>query len=98
MTLPRAKSRSITVDGQRYRWLVSSPEDSDQLHLRIEREDVGGQRLLYILSRWEDLEPGVQLAIRPRVVAAAIRGGLARGWTPERGGPEFRLRWLSWSE
>lgn len=89
--LPRAKTRTVTVDGGRYRWLVS---DVGGGLLLVERD--GGGRLEVTLSREIDglyWLPGQSAPhpITPRLVAAMIALARSRGWQPTAPGPAFRI-------
>jgi hypothetical protein len=88
MTLPKANSRAITVDGVRYRWLVTAVDERFTMRVLIELAEGQGQRL--VLTRDNVYRTAGVPAIVPRYVAAVVRHALALGWKPEAGG-EFRL-------
>ena len=79
MTLRRRKSRALTVDGVRYRWLVTSVSEFN-LQLIVEHDRGQGQRL--VLTRGEVFGASRVPPITPRYVAASIRHALRTGWTP----------------
>lgn len=88
MTLPRRKSRGLTVDGVRYRWLVTPVADFT-LQLIVEHDRGQGQRL--VLTRGEVFGTSRVPPITPRYVAASIRHALRAGWTPELPGADLRV-------
>ncbi len=77
MTLPRAKTRPITVAGAHYRW--GAFRSSDALEIRVELDDEPGSQLLARIER--DARGEVPLA-GPGLAAALIEAGLAEGWAP----------------
>jgi hypothetical protein len=99
VALVRKGSRLITVDGAVFRWRVRGKPTYGQglgwtpLTFVVERADASGAVMVVSLPvahprNWLGLQ---KMAVRPRVVAAAIRQGLAGGWLPMRAGPPFRL-------
>jgi hypothetical protein len=80
MTLPRRKSRGLTVDGVRYRWLVTPVSEFTQ-RLIVEHERGQGQRL--VLTRGEVFGTSRVPPITPRYVVVAIRHAQRAGWTPQ---------------
>lgn len=88
MTLPRRKSRGLTVDGIRYRWLVT-PVSEFSLQLIVEHDRGQGQRL--VLTRGEVFGTSRVPPIAPRYVAASIRHALRVGWTPRAPGADLRV-------
>jgi hypothetical protein len=83
MTLPRKGTRSIEVESIAFRWTVSA-QDEPGLGIVVQRADANGQRLV----SW--VEHGVVVA--PGLVRRAILDGLASGWRPSEGGPDFVRR------
>lgn len=79
MTLPRRTSRGITVDGARYRWLVT-PVSDFSLRLIIQHDQGQSQRL--VLTCREVFGTNRVPPITPRYVAASIRHALRAGWMP----------------
>jgi hypothetical protein len=99
MTSHPREANSITVDGERYRWLIHARTVSGEATNRsgflvaIEHELGEGQILAVEFKTprpdsWIGLESRV---ITPRDVAGLIRAGLARGWSPREPGPAFLL-------
>jgi hypothetical protein len=99
MTLARKGARRITVEGVRYRWVVS-PDDGYMV-LVAEAVDVPGQRL-EAFFRYHDVYEaagggalrivGQRRSISPKVVQRVIMTALARGWRPlQRGLGAFRV-------
>lgn len=89
MTLPRSKSRGITVDGTAYRWMASRVDHEFSMVLRVERAEGQGQVL--VVEQREVYGTSRLPPITPRYVAAAIRHAHALGWQPEAPGRELRI-------
>jgi hypothetical protein len=99
MALARKGSRSITVEGAAYRWVVA-PNDGYML-LVAEPANGLGQRLEAYFGYHDIYEPaeaeasrvvGQRRSIRPGVVRAVVQAALGRGWQPsKRGLPAFQL-------
>lgn len=98
MTIRKAGSRPIVVDGQRYRWRVRRSPTYMQgayaaaLTFSVQRED-GGSYLLVTASgprpdNWLG-RPGA--VITPAAVAGVVRRALASGWQAGPGGRPFKL-------
>jgi hypothetical protein len=99
MTLARKGTRPITVDDVPYRWKVRHKPSYGQgigessMIFAVERADRPGTTLVVSLpwahpSNWLGLPSG---AVRPSMVADAIRCALAQGWQPSQPGPTFVL-------
>lgn len=88
MTLPRRKSRGLTVDGARYRWLVTPVSDFTQ-QLIVEHDRGQGQRL--VLTRGEVFGTSRVPPITPRYVAASVLHALRAGWRPQVPGADLRV-------
>jgi hypothetical protein len=90
MTLPQKGSRSISVDGEEYRWTVSVDEDLQRAYppardihwLVVESPAVPG-RTLTVEFPLGDPSEGLGNAITPGVVASIIRTAVTRGWPRE---------------
>ncbi|MFJ3877946.1 hypothetical protein ACIPW5_10845 [Streptomyces sp. NPDC090077] len=83
MGIAKKGTRTIVVDGERYRWVVA-PDDEPGLGIVVQGEE-GGQRMV----TW--VEHGT--VITPRLVADVIRRALERhGWTPRERGGQLTLR------
>ena len=89
MTLPSKKSRFITIDNSKYRYLISSKNDI--LSLSVEISDDPQQLLQAFFSphdsykqdknkKWKKVKQGV--TITPKIVRKIIEYGLANGWQP----------------
>ena len=94
MSLPRKGCRTITVDGERYRWVAayervlwcSAP---CPVRLMVERHGGRGQLLIALFhSRMRDANgqdwvfPRYGSELTPAKVAEIIRAGRAAGWNP----------------
>lgn len=88
MTLPRKGSRTITVDGCDYRWVVSA--DSGFMLLVVERDNGTGQRMEASFG-YGDRDGGQDHEVTPAVVGRAIALALQEGWRPNGTGMPFRL-------
>jgi hypothetical protein len=99
MTLARKGSRNILVDGVGYRWKVrhrptySQGLGSTRLSYVVEQAERSGSLLVVTVpwahpGNWVGLESA---AIRPAMVAEAIRAARAIGWHPTLPGPAFAL-------
>lgn len=83
MALAKKGTRSMTVEGTRYRWVVA-PNDEPGLGIVVEAADAPGQRMV----TW--VEHGT--TISPWLVREAILHALAHGWQPRARGPERVFR------
>ena len=88
MAFPRRGSRTMDVDGEIYRWIVSP--DSGDMVIVVERDAAPGQRLEAVV-RYHDDEShnpshSARTHITPRVVRRAIEMGLNDGWRPNHPG------------
>ena len=100
MAISKKGSRTITVNGIAYRWVVSP--DSGYAVVVVELEPNPGERLLgYCNPFTEARSPdagGLRLntihrTISPGAVTRLIRAALERGWQPaKKGTAEFRIR------
>lgn len=89
MGIPRKGSRSITVDGRQYRYLIKQThiaEHKDQKELSVTvQEDV--ERPGRVLQwRWP-----YGCSVLPDDIKANIRFALERGWEPSERGMAFVL-------
>jgi hypothetical protein len=99
MAMPKKGSRLITVDGTVLRWRVRHKPTYCQgnswgpMTFAVELTDVSGRALLVSLpcSRPDVWLGERTMAIRPALVAAAIRMALGRGWDPRQAGNAFEL-------
>ncbi|MBE9122714.1 hypothetical protein IQ269_18380 [Tychonema sp. LEGE 07199] len=82
MALPKKASRSITINGEKYRWLASGHDCG--IDLCIELYENPAQRLMTGCSY--DYQ-----AITPVMVREIILYGLAQGYTPHKKGQIFCL-------
>lgn len=97
MTMDRQDSRSITVDGESYRWLMKSrPSDQRKAAaagfvVAIEHEAGDGQILA---ARFDLLNlPGLEARVlSPKDIIRLVRAGLERGWMPRKEGPPLVIR------
>ena len=77
MSLPRKKSRAITVGQQHYRWLITKV-DENFVTKWIMQSQSGGCRLVHV----RNVRHLSRMAIGPRYVAAVIKHALQDGWQP----------------
>ncbi|MFG2036476.1 hypothetical protein [Dactylosporangium sp. NPDC048998] len=99
MTLNRKGSRRIVVDGVEYRWTVRHRPTYSQANgwtplTFVVQADSGRGAVLVVSSalahphNWLGLSAG---AVRPALVAEAVRRAVAAGWRPEQAGAAFAL-------
>lgn len=99
MALVKKGSRGITVDGARYRWTVRRKMTYDQgqgwvpFTFAVEHAEGTGSVLVVRLpcAHPRSWMGGRSMAVRPVLVALAVRTALTRGWMPLRPGSAFRL-------
>jgi hypothetical protein len=102
MGMRKKWSRSITVDGVRYRYHVAEDHfDGSGLNICIQQVDPAGQRLLSRFRKpmtWAEVRPGHTVgrvqphAVTPRIIRELILAGLVGGWRPaETGLATFHL-------
>ncbi|GAA4587428.1 hypothetical protein GCM10023194_36290 [Planotetraspora phitsanulokensis] len=97
MAIPKKGSRLITVDDIAYRWRVRHKPTYCQgnswgpLTFAVELVDPPGRVLLVSLpcSRPDAWLGERTMAVRPALVAAAIRAAHERGWDPQHAGNAF---------
>ncbi len=82
MAVPKKASRSISINGEKYRWLASGHDCG--IDLCIELYENPAQRLMTRFSY--DYQ-----AITPVLVREIILDGLAQGYTPHKKGQNFCL-------
>ena len=96
MGLAKKGSRSIDVNGSRFRWVVSP--DSGYMVLVVELAEHPGQRLEAHFSYGDqhDEEAGAirqGAKVTPKIVRATILAALSKGWRPEeRNQPPMGLK------
>ncbi|MFI7143452.1 hypothetical protein ACIBO2_00945 [Nonomuraea sp. NPDC050022] len=99
MAIPRKGSRLIIVDGTVLRWRVRRKPTYCQgnswgpMTFAVELADASGRALLVSLpcSRPDAWLGERTIAIRPALVAAAIRMALGQGWDLRQAGNAFEL-------
>ncbi|GAB1820846.1 hypothetical protein [Herbidospora sp. RD11066] len=88
MAMPKKGSRLITVDGEMFRWRVRHKPAGGDGPLSFSAEHAtrpGGVLKVTLPCARPDNWLGRQaIAVRPALVASAIRRALAEGWTRER--------------
>lgn len=89
MALVKRSSRTITVDGSKYRWDLSP--DSGCMWLIVELADKPGQRVEASFDYHDVMQSGGSItgqrhSVTPGVVRAVVLHALASGWHPNRGG------------
>jgi hypothetical protein len=105
IVLPRSKSKRIGVDDGLYQYMVteagSSADGIVPLTITVQDHATNGARLCITglktkrepaerFKYW--MERTVTVAVKPRHVAALIKLGMERGWTPTLPGPPFILQ------
>ena len=105
MTIPKKKSRSISLDGESFRWMVRATEN--ELVLTVAHDD-GGQLLQSTLNKlnlfregaasgWEYVRQGRQ--ITPSLVRQLMETALFQDWKPkEKISKPFILNALVWRD
>ncbi|MCC3456464.1 MULTISPECIES: hypothetical protein [unclassified Microcoleus] len=83
MALPQKKSRSITINEEKYRWLISR-DDYGGIGLFIELYQNPAQKLTTAFSY--DYQ-----VVTPVLVREVILHALAQGYTPHKKGQNFGL-------
>ena len=85
MALSKKKSRIITLDKVKYRWVVSP--DSGYNVFVAEQESVKGRKIevYFPMSEEHDLEKSLKI-IKPADAAIIVRSALSLGWNPEETG------------
>ncbi|MFK8161448.1 MAG: hypothetical protein AB8H12_03210 [Lewinella sp.] len=99
MALSKKHSRLITVDNQRFRWLVS-PNDGYCIFI-AEKEEVNGQKIeVYfdtdINNFWlsfPDVEHLNLKVLYPKDAAPIIGQALKDGWKPDKKGSPLVFDW-----
>jgi uncharacterized protein (TIGR02996 family) len=94
VAFPRKNSRSITVNGRRFRWqgwLGERPNPRAEVHVAL--WDRPGQRLLARFDPWVVFgeETADVRYLSKRYVRVAILEGLTRGWQPEARGGQVQI-------
>lgn len=91
MGMRKKWSRTIIVDGVRYRYHVAEDHfDGLALHVCVQRVEPAGQRLMSWFQKpmaWTEVETGLvgrvmPHAITPRVIRQLILAALGQGWRP----------------
>ena len=98
MAIPKAGSRRVVVDGERYRWRVRrSPTYMQGAYanaLTISIQHEGGGSVLLVVSdkprpdNWLG-RPGA--IITPAIVTAVIQKAIESGWKATESGPTFEI-------
>lgn len=104
MALPKKKSRSITVEGKTYRYIVSKGQnlggDVFPLNVTVQHQKGIGAKLtasgLTTRDFWLDISDSPRssneyLILTPRHIEKLIRLGVWRGWQPDDAGPPFKI-------
>lgn len=104
MALSKKKSRPITVEGQTFRYIVSTGHRLDAglfpLNITAQHQNGIGAKLtvhgLTTRDFWLDFANGPRgsdeyLMLKPRHIEKLIRLGMQQGWQPEDAGPPFMI-------
>lgn len=99
MSLPRKGTRTLEVDGVRYRWLVRRKPTYGQavgdsgLSVAVELEHPGATMVVKLdANRPDAWVNSSEVSVTPADVVEFIRVGLGYGWDPSADGPTFILR------
>lgn len=103
--LKRSGSKGITVDGNRYRYVVSEVGNGSgtdvPISIVVQDDRSNGARVLVrgLATRRDPNAPGrnfqgraVGRPVGPRDAAAAVQLAIKAGWEPTNAGPPFTLR------
>lgn len=101
MALPKKKSRVISIDGEKYRWLVG-PNDGFNVFV-AQKEGIEGRIIevqfdTEINAYWVEFPNVGNLnlkIIKPKDSEAIIRQALQSGWNPEEKGKPIRYKLLN---
>lgn len=105
MTLPKKKSRAITIDGEPYRWMVRATEN--ELVLTV-AHDGGGQLLQSTLNKlnlfkegmageWNFVRQGRN--VTPSLVRTLVETAISQGWNSKATNSKpFTLHALVWRD
>ena len=112
MAIPKKGSRTITLDGVSYRWLIrrkatNSQQDygNGQIHVAIELAKSPGTTLWLHTDRPhpQDWNTEKVVPITPLDISIWIKQALDLGWKPEKNGPQLstfieegRMKEVSW--
>lgn len=98
MAIPKKGSRTVTVNGVRYRWRIRSrPTYGEAAYtggfsVAVERAEPPLGCVLLLAApfpRQDNWLGHASKAVTPRMIASSIEGALARGWQPEHPGSAF---------
>jgi hypothetical protein len=99
MAIPKKGSRTLSVNGVRYRWRIRRKPTYDEsifsapFSVAVERVEPPSHCVLVLAAgfpRPDSLVPGSEsLSVTPRMIAASIEDALSHGWQPERAGSAF---------
>lgn len=84
MALPKQGSRTITVNGVSYRWMVTG--NDMVIDVIIEQDAVKGQKLRSSFAYHDGTPGGQKRKITPQTIKELILSALDAGWTPESQG------------
>lgn len=87
MSISKAASRTIQVNGTEYVWAVSV--DSGFLTIVVQHASGSGQKLEATTGQWNW---GDKRAITPADIRKIAEHALSAGWTPLERGPALRLQ------
>ena len=104
MAMPKKGTRSITVDGVKYRWLLRKrPDYPPTLAVVVVEQDGIGGSVAVLETPYLEFDPWLHLdrsqrpsptleTISPADVEGYIRTAMQAGWKPEAPGPAFTLK------
>ncbi len=82
MALRRKGSRTVIVDGRRYRWVITSRGKPAQ-GVVVELAEEPASRLVAYTNQFA--------VITPSVVVMGVRSAVSAGWDADRRGSDFRF-------
>ena len=99
MALNQKNSRPITIDGEKFRWLVSPVKD--HIVFVAEKEGIKGRKIeIHIDSeinefwlRFPNVEGMNLKVIKPKDASFLIESALELGWNPEEKGSPLVFEW-----
>jgi hypothetical protein len=98
MAIPRKGSRTVTIDGVRYRWRIRGKPTycegafADPFSVAVERVEPPSRCVLLLKAdfpRPDNWLGHLSRSVTPRIISASIKDALAHGWQPERDGSAF---------
>ncbi|MFK7778665.1 MAG: hypothetical protein QM501_11225 [Gimesia sp.] len=90
MTLPKKGSRTLTVNGVSYRWMVTG--NDLVIDVIIEQDGVNGQKLRSSFDYHDGTPDGQKRKVTPQTIQKLIVSALDAGWVSgSQGKPDFGI-------